>query len=544
MSPESKSSGPEIVFGLVGSVGTELDFVGQCLSTAVADLNYQPLTIRLSELMHEVPLDMCRTLAEEPSYERYMAHMTAGNDFRRFLVRGDALAMLAVGAIREARQDNNGKPDQPLARHAYILKSLKHPFEVKSLRAIYGPSFQLVAAYSPRESRKRNLAQKLAASEHSLQSGQYFEKVEALMKRDESERETDEFGQNVRDTFPLADVFVDTSNPDGATAAVRRFIELLFGTAIHTPSKDEYGMFHAQAASLRSAALGRQVGATIATTSGDIITIGTNEVPKAGGGLYWCDDEPDMRDFRLGYEVSDKIKRRVLGDVISRLRDEGWLTEDKRRTPVGQLVERAFTDDKSALMKGSHLSNSIEYFRAVHAEMAAIVDAARRGVSVKDGVLYCTTFPCHDCAKHIVAAGIQRVVYIEPYPKSLAPELYLDSIAVDQRKPKNLSGAEALGFVSFESFVGVAPRQYMECFVMGDRKTKAGDVASPNKTTAVPRFAKELPPELVILVRENQEFNQFKEHLGERIKNGSASVQQKNPQAEVVQMKSEVQGGA
>ncbi|HTW59778.1 MAG TPA: deaminase [Terriglobales bacterium] len=159
-------------------------------------------------------------------------------------------------------------------------------------------------------------------------------------------------------------------------------------------------------------------------------------------------------------------------------------------------------------MKGSHLSNSIEYFRAVHAEMAAIVDAARRGVSVKDGVLFCTTFPCHDCAKHIVAAGLQRVVYIEPYPKSLAPELYLDSIAVDQRKPKNLNGAGAVGYVSFESFVGVAPRQYMDCFIMGERKTKEGDVTVPNKSTAVPRFAKELPPELAILVRENQEFNQ------------------------------------
>src|SRR5260370_42273370 len=107
-----------------------------------------------------------------------------------------------------------------------------------------------------------------------------------------------------------------------------------------------------------------------------------------------------MRDFRLGYEVSDKLKLRVFGDVVSRLRDKGWLSEEKRNIPIGQLVEQAFGEDSSALMKGSHLANSIEYFRAVHAEMAAIVDAARRGVSVKDGVLFGTTFPCHDCAKH------------------------------------------------------------------------------------------------------------------------------------------------
>jgi cytidine deaminase len=117
------------------------------------------------------------------------------------------------------------------------------------------------------------------------------------MKKDESERDTDDLGQNVQDTFPLADVFVDSTNPDGAKRSILRFLDLLFGTAIHTPTKDEYAMFHAQAASLRSAALGRQVGATIATKSGDITAIGTNEVPKSGGGLYWCDDDPTCATF-------------------------------------------------------------------------------------------------------------------------------------------------------------------------------------------------------------------------------------------------------
>src|SRR5271169_3586404 len=96
--------GPEIVFGLVGSVGTDLDFVAQSLSVALADVNYQPLSLRLSELMHEVDLSFCKNLPESPAFLRYMEHMTAGNTLRRSLERGDALAMLAVGAIREIRQ--------------------------------------------------------------------------------------------------------------------------------------------------------------------------------------------------------------------------------------------------------------------------------------------------------------------------------------------------------------------------------------------------------------------------------------------------------
>ncbi len=73
----------------------------------------------------------------------------------------------------------------------------------------------------------------------------------------------------------------------------------------------------------------------------------------------------------------------------------------------------------------------MEFGRIVHAEMSAITDAARRGLSVKDATLYCTTFPCHMCARHILAAGIMRVVYIEPYPKSMAKELYKGSLNVD-----------------------------------------------------------------------------------------------------------------
>lgn len=537
--PEPK--GPEIVFGLVGAIGADLELVCRSLVTALADVSYQCAPIKLSKLMGGLPVSPWKDLPEHPEFVRYNRAMTAGNDLREAL-GSDALALLAVGAIRELREEKTGSPDSPLPRQAYVLRSLKHPAELKTLRSIYGPSFFLIAAYCPRETRKRNLAETLSASEYNMQTERYFGEAEALMKRDESERDVNEFGQNVRDTFPTADVFVDASSAEKATESVARFVQLIFGSEIHTPTRDEYGMFHAQGAALRSAALGRQVGATITTLGGEIVAVGTNEVPKAGGGLYWSEDKPDKRDFRLGYEVSDRMKRRVLGDMISRLKDRKWLASDRQDLDVEQLITEALAEDSGA-MKGSHLVNSIEYFRAVHAEMAAIVDAARRGVAIRDGVLYTTTFPCHDCAKHIVAGGIQRVVFIEPYPKSLAPELYLDSIAVDRHRPEGIEGgAAAVGYVTFESFVGVSPRQYMELFVMGERKDKAGDVFLVNKETVIPRFAKELPPELVVLVKENQEFKHFEGQLRAKIE--VLSIPPKDPQSAVLEMKKpEVHGG-
>jgi deoxycytidylate deaminase len=78
-------------------------------------------------------------------------------------------------------------------------------------------------------------------------------------------------------------------------------------------------------------------------------------------------------------------------------------------------------------------------------------------VSPMGAVLYCTTFPCHVCAKHIVGAGIVEVVFIEPYPKSKALELHSDSIAIEEPEPDH---------VVFRPFVGVAPRRFTTLFSM------------------------------------------------------------------------------
>jgi cytidine deaminase len=97
--------------------------------------------------------------------------------------------------------------------------------------------------------------------------------------------------------------------------------------------------------------------------------------------------------------------------------------------------------------------------------MNAICDAARLGRSVKGGVLYCTTFPCHNCTKHILAAGIRRVVYIEPYPKSRAKALHADEIEVE---------GESASRVVFTPFLGLSPYRYRDIFQKGRRKDAAG----------------------------------------------------------------------
>ena len=60
---------------------------------------------------------------------------------------------------------------------------------------------------------------------------------------------------------------------------------------------------------------------------------------------------------------------------------------------------------------------------AIHAEQNAIIQAARLGVSIDGGTLYCTHQPCVLCAKMIVNAGITRVVYREGYPDDFSREM-------------------------------------------------------------------------------------------------------------------------
>jgi dCMP deaminase len=51
----------------------------------------------------------------------------------------------------------------------------------------------------------------------------------------------------------------------------------------------------------------------------------------------------------------------------------------------------------------------------IHAEMNAIIWAARKGISIEGATIYVTLEPCSDCSKNIIASGIKRIVYETSY---------------------------------------------------------------------------------------------------------------------------------
>ncbi|MPM32771.1 hypothetical protein SDC9_79336 [bioreactor metagenome] len=202
-------------------------------------------------------------------------------------------------------------------------------------------------------------------------------------------------------------------------------------------------MFMAYSSSLRSADLSRQIGAVVAKDN-EILSLGANDCPRVGGGLYWpimgahgkYYDEPDGRDYMRG-EDSNKIEQnKIISNILNKL---------------GQEVN----DENITKIKTSGIGDLTEYGRVVHGEMEALLSCARNNISCRNAILYATTFPCHNCAKHIIAAGIKRVVYIEPYPKSKAFEFYKAEIS-DATKDDNK--------VVFEPFVGVGPQRFIDLF--------------------------------------------------------------------------------
>ena len=64
-----------------------------------------------------------------------------------------------------------------------------------------------------------------------------------------------------------------------------------------------------------------------------------------------------------------------------------------------------------------------EICRGLHAEQNAIIQAARHGINIEGASIYVTNQPCVVCAKMIINAGIDEIIYKEPYPDELAMEL-------------------------------------------------------------------------------------------------------------------------
>ncbi len=118
----------------------------------------------------------------------------------------------------------------------------------------------------------------------------------------------------------------------------------------------------------------------------------------------------DKNFLNIAKELSfaSKCVSKQVGAVI--VKDGRILSTGYNGTPAGYQNCSDFWDGKYT--KDHHdWSKTYE----IHAEMNAIIWAARKGISIEGATIYVTLEPCSECSKNLIASGIKRIVYEKSY---------------------------------------------------------------------------------------------------------------------------------
>lgn len=134
---------------------------------------------------------------------------------------------------------------------------------------------------------------------------------------------------------------------------------------------------------------------------------------KPNKQLMW--DVTFLKIAKLMAEHSTCVRKQV-GAVL--VKDTRVVSTGFNGTPTGMPhCSQVFTPDR--LAKPDFYDKHGKFSKAyeLHAEQNAIIFAGKVNTPCEGCTLYTTLAPCPDCAKLIVAAGIQRVVYSERYDR-------------------------------------------------------------------------------------------------------------------------------
>ncbi|MFO0598696.1 MAG: anti-phage dCTP deaminase [Myxococcaceae bacterium] len=472
----SAAAANEVVFAVVGHVGSGTSVVARMLEKLLSQAEYQVEVIKAREVIEKwAATKGLEPKVKQPTIDSTTMLQDLGDRMRAELGDNAAVARGVVSRVRVARAKATGKVATPGAavepdgkKRAFVVDALRHPEEALFLRSLYDSAFTLIGVVCDEAERLRRLQKKFDDGGET--------KTLTFMQRDAKDALKN--GQRVSDTFHLSDFFVnnterqaldDKPNEDWPVPdELTRLVRLVVHKDIVRPSVEEVAMFAAHGAQMRSACLSRQVGASLVDSAGNLVATGTNEVPRAGGGAYSNEHTIDERcAFRSKSEMrfcsNTREQSEIVEDIIKSLAKVISIPAEKR----GE-VER--------VIRESRIGGLLEFSRAIHAEMDALLSAARTGKALIGARLFVTTYPCHYCARHLVAAGVDEVLFIEPYPKSRALSLHADSITHSRANwtPPSSGGNRVL----FRAFSGVAPRMYARAFLKErDLKDASGKMA-------------------------------------------------------------------
>jgi dCMP deaminase len=118
----------------------------------------------------------------------------------------------------------------------------------------------------------------------------------------------------------------------------------------------------------------------------------------------------DTNFINIAFEIASASKcvSKQVGAVI--VKDGRILSTGYNGTPAGYMNCREHWN-------GNYTKEHHEWSKTyeIHAEMNAIIWAARKGISIEGACIYVTLEPCSECSKNLIASGIKRIVYAKEY---------------------------------------------------------------------------------------------------------------------------------
>lgn len=310
-----------------------------------------------------------------------------------------------------------------------VFDGIRNPKEVEFFRNHY-PNFFLFTVWSPQDERWERVKEDYNGDQNQFEEDDNRDKNGDV-----------KFGQQVQLCVDQADLVLrNDERHNGSTAQraleqkIKQYFELLNGETRRIPHLDEATMAVAYTFSLRSLCIKRQVGAAIVDYRGRLVASGFNENPEPL--------DPCVKKF--GYCYKDSIQN---DHLIKRIEIRPICPHcHEKVSSIKELDEgKKCPHCKKSFLKAYSPDRGMSFCTAMHAEQMALANAGRK--DLENGTMYSTTFPCAQCAREIVYAGIKEVVYVEPYPDPVSERFLSD-----------------FGNVRTRMFEGVKARAYERVF--------------------------------------------------------------------------------
>ena len=301
-----------------------------------------------------------------------------------------------------------------------VIDSIRNPAEVEYFRMAFPQRFFLLALDAS------------SAVRWLRKQSDYEDDDEKQFKQDDMRDKGDDeppYGQHTEACVYLSDVVIDNENQiayrqdwDLFFLNIKQYIDLMKNPGHREPTYKELYMHIAYAVSLKSSCNKRPVGAIIVSAG----------IPETGTVLR---PRHEVESYVLASGFNDvPIGERVCGELGGRDNPRFCAKDDSEQKALrtmkycpacgtelnvtsADVVPYRCPECKAKLPRDFTPGKLLDLCRAVHAEEAAILQAAKLGSSSLNGAeLYTTTFPCLLCCKSIINAGIKKIVYREPYP--------------------------------------------------------------------------------------------------------------------------------